>query len=54
MGSLWHICVKVRELIDLLFGLVSEVGQGSGILDAGPHPQLPEVIPIHILASTAA
>jgi len=29
--------MKVRELIELLFGVVSSVGRGMGVLDWGTH-----------------
>jgi len=28
-----YICAKLRESIEILFGVVSEVGQGMGVLD---------------------
>jgi len=36
MGSLWHSYAKI---IELLFGLVSGVGQDISVLDGGPYPQ---------------
>jgi len=36
MGTLWHWCVKMREAIELPFGVVSGVGPGIGLLDGGP------------------
>jgi len=36
MGTVLHSCVKVRELIELSFGVVSGVRHGTGILDGGP------------------
>ena len=39
MGTLWHSYAKLHELIEMLFVVVSKVGQGMGILDGGPHPQ---------------
>ena len=38
MGTLWHSCAKVREPIELPFGVVSGVGPVIGVLDGGPHP----------------
>jgi len=35
MGSLWHSCAKVHELIEVSFGVVSGVGPGIGVLDGG-------------------
>jgi len=32
----WRSCAKVREAIELLFGVVSKVGQGIGVLHGGP------------------
>jgi len=41
----------VRELIELSFGVVSEVGPGIGVLDGGPHPPIGRggfrVFPVH-------
>ena len=34
MGTLWRSCVKVREAIELPFGMVSGVGPAIGVLDA--------------------
>jgi len=31
MGTLLHSCAKVREIIELLFGVVSVVGPGIGV-----------------------
>jgi len=33
MGNLWRCCAKVRELIELSFGVVSGVSSGIGVLD---------------------
>jgi len=33
MGTLLHSCGKVCKLIELSFGVVSLVGQGTGVLD---------------------
>ena len=34
-----HICIKVREAIELPFGVVSGVGPSIGVLHGGLHPQ---------------
>jgi len=36
MGTLLHSCVEVREPIELLFEVVSEVGGWMGVLHWGP------------------
>jgi len=36
--TLWRSCAKLRESIEMLFGVVSGVGQGMGLLDGGSHP----------------
>ena len=36
-GTLLHSCAEVCEPIKLLFGVVSGVGRGMGVLDGGPH-----------------
>jgi len=36
MGNLWRCCAKVREPIELSFGVVSGIGSGIGVLDGGP------------------
>ena len=38
MWTLWRSHAKVREVIDLPFGVVSGVGPGTGVLDGGPGP----------------
>ena len=35
MGNLWRSCVKVREAIELPFGVVNGVGRARGVLDRG-------------------
>jgi len=39
MGNLWHSCVKVREAIELPFGVVNGVALGAGVLDGVQVPQ---------------
>ena len=43
MGPLFHSCVEVRELIELLFGLVSGVGPGINVWN-GVHMAQGEVV----------
>jgi len=35
MRNLWHSSEKVREVIELPFGVVSRFGPGIGVLDEG-------------------
>ena len=39
MGTLWHSCAKVHELIELSFGVVSGVGHRMSVLDGVHVPQ---------------
>ena len=39
MGNSWHSCAKVHEPIELLFGLMSVVGSGTGVLDGSTCPK---------------
>jgi len=36
MGTLWHSCAKVREPIELSFGMMSGIRSGIGVLDGSP------------------
>ena len=36
MGTLWRSCAKVREAIELPFGVVSGVARCTGVLDDDP------------------
>jgi len=36
--TLWHSCAKVCEAVELLFGVVSGVAPGIGVLDGDPGP----------------
>jgi len=38
-GNLWRICAKVREPIELPFGVVNRVGPSIGVLDGVHIPQ---------------
>jgi len=39
MGTLLHSCVEVHEPIKQLFGVVSGIGRGIGVLDGVHVPQ---------------
>jgi len=39
MGNFWRSCAKLRELIELSFGMVNGVGQMMGVLDGVHVPQ---------------